>query len=308
MAAGNMTDGAPLKLAVVGNCQVAGILAVLRVLLPDAEISGWHVGVTPVTREAIAEDLARYDVILSNIWDGEEGGLFDLGRLKERCATVVWMVPIVFTGFHPDSTYIFRGGQPLSGVVGTYHSAIIAAAYSLGLRPERVPSLFNSLVYSRLGYFDAFATAKEEFLAMHRQHGYDVAGHFDEWMRTGPFMYTINHPRIDALSTMATLAAIRAELVAPDTPIPHGVPDSLETHCRWPTYPEIARKIGVPGSMKFMRDSHGLAENDVREISLLEAVVRSYRVYADAPHLDFGSGRIGFVRERLKEMVVSAAG
>ena len=301
-----MTEAA--QLAVVGNCQVAGILAALRVLLPGAEISGWHVGATPATRDEIAADLPKYDVVFSNIWDGEEGGLFDLGRLKERCARVVWLVPVVFTGFHPDCTYLFHGGQPVSGVVGPYHSAIIAAAYSLGLRPERVPSLFNSLVYSRLGYFDAFTTAKAEFIEIHRQHGYDVAGHFEDWVRAGPFMYTINHPRIDVLTTMSTMAAVRAELVAPDTPIPGGVPDSLETHHRWPTYPEIAKRIGVPGSLKFLRDIYGLAENEDREVSLLEAVARSYRVYADATDLDLGSGRIGFVRDRLKEMLVSTAG
>ncbi len=303
-----MTDGAPLKLAFVGNCQVTGILAALRVLLPGAEISGWHIGATPATREEIAADLPKYDVVLSNIWDGEEGGLFDLGRLKERCARVVRVLPLVFTGFHPDSTYLFHREQAVLGVVGPYHSAIIAAAYSLGLRLERVPSLFNTLVYSRLGYFDAFPTAKEEFIVMHRHHGYEVAGHFEDWMRAGPFMYTINHPRIDALSTMATMAAIQAELVAPDTPIPDGVPDYLEAHYRWPTYPEIAKRIGVPGSMKFLRDSHGRAEDYVREISLLGAVGRSYRVYAATPDLDLGSGRIGFVRERLKEMFVSKAG
>jgi hypothetical protein len=296
-----MTDAAPLKLAFVGNCQVGGVLAALRALLPGAEITGWHVGTTPVTREEIAAELPRYDVVLSNIWDGEEGGLFDLGRLKEGCPRVVWMLPIVFTGFHPDSTYLFHLGQALPGVVGPYHSAIIAAAYSLGLAPERVPTLFNSLVYSRLDYFDAFAAAKGDFIAQHRQHGYDVAAHFERWVRAGPFMYTINHPRIDALSTMATMAAVRSGLVAPDTPIPDGVPDYLANHCRWPTYPEIARKIGVSGSMKFLDDS---VEHQDREVSLPAAVARSYRIYADTPDLDLGSGRIGFVRDRLTEMVV----
>jgi hypothetical protein len=296
-----MSNSARLKIAFVGNCQVSGILAALRAMVPDAEVGGWHVGVSPGTGQEVAAELPRYDVVIKNIWDGEEGGLFDLSRLKERCAKVVWMPPVVFTGFHPDSIYMSCNGQLVPGLLGPYHSAIIAAAFSLDVPPGRVPALFNSLVYARLGYFTAFAGAKQEFLGMNRDHGYELADHFDRWIEAGAFMYTINHPRIDVLGTMATLAAVRAEVVAGDTPVPERVPDYLENGCQWPTYPELAKRIGVPGSMTFLR---GKNEGETREIRLTEAIETSYARYANTPGLDFSTGRVGFVREGLKELLV----
>ena len=303
-----MTGNTRLKVAFVGNCQAPGIVASLKSLLPEATVEGWHFGAQAIKGEELLARLADFDVVMKNLPEGHADNLFDLNRLGERFARVVAIPPVAFTGFHPDIAYVFHGGRAVRGIFGDYHSAIIAAAFLLGLPPDRVPGLFNSLIYARLGYFDAFQRAKEEFIAQHREHGYEIAPHFDRWLAGGAFMYTINHPRIEVLSTIATMAAIRAGLVAPDTPIPDGVFDNLEASGIWPTYPELAQRIGIAGSMVFTRGRHEVRQGEPREIGLTEAVEISYRRYEATPDLNLARGRVAFVRDRLKELLVSKGG
>ena len=303
-----MTLSTQLKIAFVGNCQAPGIIASLKALLPDALIEGWHFGAQAVTGEELLARLPDFNVVIKNLPDGQAEKLFDLDRLRQLCTKVVVIPPITFTGFHPDITYIMHEGRALPGIVGDYHSAIISAAFALGLPAERVPALFNGLIYASLGYFDAFPQAKHEIIAQHQQHGYDIKSHFAHWLVSGAFMHTINHPRIDVLSTLATMAAIRTELVRPDTPIPQGVNDDLEASGTWPTYPELGHRIGTAGSTVFIRGRHEVRQGESREIGLREAVDISYRRLAETPDLDLSQGRVAFVRERLKELVIVGSG
>jgi hypothetical protein len=295
-----MSGGSRFKLAFVGNCQAPGIVASLRALLPEALVEGWHIGEQAISGEELLARLAECHVVFK----GQSGNFFDMERLQRHCAKVVVITPVAFTGLHPDITYLYNNGRTLPGIFGEYNSAIIAAAYSLGLPSTRVPALFNSLVYARLGYFGAFAQAKHELIAQHHEDGYDIAHHFDRWLASGAFMHTVNHPRIDVLSTLATMASIRAGLVSPDTPSPNSIIDHLELSGIWPTYPELAQRIGTAGSTVFIRGTHEAPEGASRRISLAEAVELSYRRFAETPDLNLIQGRVGFVRERLEELVV----
>lgn len=299
-----MNGGSRLKLAFVGNCQAPGIVASLKALLPDAMVEGWHFGAQAITGEELLARLPDFDVVFKNLPDGQAGNLFDLEKLREQCTKVVVIPPVAFTGFHPDIVYITHSGGTVPGIFGEYNSAIIAAAFSLGLPPGRVPALFNRLVYARLGYFDAFPQARQELIGQHHEHGYDIERQVDRWLASGPFMYTINHPRIDVLAALATMAAVQAELVPADTPIPDNVFDDLERSGNWPTYPELAQRIGTVGSMVFTRGTHEVPQGGSRSIELPEAVEISYRRFAEMSELNFLQGRVAFVRERLKEMVV----
>jgi len=300
-----MTGHPPRKIAVIGNCQAPGIVASLKALLPEASVEGWHFGAQAITAEELLGQLPGFDVVVKNLPEGHAGGLFDLQRLGELCPTVVSLPTVAFTGFHPDIAYVFHRDRAVPGIFGDYHSAIIAAAWTLGLPPGRVPALFNSLVYARLGYFDAFPDAVRELLQQHREHGYDIAPRLDRWLASGAFMYTINHPRIDVLSALTTMAAVQAGLIPPDTTSPDGVFDNLEANGCWPVYPELAQRIGVHGSITFVRGRHEGPQEAPRELTLPEAIEISYRRYATTPEVDLLQGRIAFVHDRLREIIVA---
>jgi len=297
-------QASPLKIAVVGNCQAPGIVAGLHALLPEATVEGWHFGAQKITANELLGRLGGFDVVVKNLPEGHTGGMFDLERLSRHCPTAVAIPAVAFTGFHPDIAYVFQGDQAVPGIFGDYHSAIIAAAWTLGLPQSRVPALFNSLVYARLGYFDAYPNAVQELLRQHREQEYEIAPHLDRWRAGGAFMYTINHPCIGVLSTLATMAAVRAGLVPPDTPPPAGVLDHLEASGWWPVYPELAQRIGVAGSTTFVRGRHE-AHDAPREMTLPEAIEVSYRRYATTADLDLLHGRIAFVHDRLKEIIIA---
>jgi hypothetical protein len=293
-----------LRVAFVGNCQTPGIIASLKELLPAAEVEGWHFGAQPISGVELLGRLREFDAVIKNIPEGQAEGFFDCPRLAEHCASVIALAPVAFTGFHPDIAYLFANGRTVPGISGDYHSAIIAASYSLGLPPAGVPALFNALVYARLGYFDAFPLARQELIEQHRQQGYDLSNHVEQWLARGAFMYTINHPRIDVLSTLATIAAIRGGLVPPGTAAPDMVFDDLAASTQWPTYPELAQRIGVPGSMVFVRGAYEVKPGERRELGLREVIDIAYRIYDETPDIDLLRGRVAFVRDRLKELLV----
>jgi hypothetical protein len=79
----------------------------------------------------------------------------------------------------------------------------------------------------------------------------DLTAALEGWHRRGPFMHTINHPRIIACAGIAHLAAARLGLVDPAGPPPELPFDPLAADTIWPVYPEIAEELDVPGSLLF---------------------------------------------------------
>ena len=63
-------------------------------------------------------------------------------------------------------------------------------------------------------------------------------------------MHIVNHPKIEVLAQLAQLGAKQAGLSGALAP-PEGVPDRLARCQTWPVYPELARRLGVPGSLTF---------------------------------------------------------
>lgn len=269
------------RIAVLGSCQVAGIGATLRVLVPYSEVRIWHIGVNPrETRQETFERLHGFDVVISQISDTEGGSLLGITRLCETFPTVVYLPKVVFRGFQPDCIYLHNNGDIIKGCLGDMHSEIIAAAYSLGLPEVRVTRLFNSLVYTTLGYFDSFAVARDHMLQTFAMAGYDLRLHMDSWLRYhGGFMYSTNHPRIFVLARLAQMAAERAGIVPAGTPEPTGVEDALANSLQWPIYPEIASRLGIPGSTTFIQPHYSIEPNQQRGLTLQEFVERSYQSY-----------------------------
>ncbi len=303
------------RLAVVGGCQAPGIGRWARFLLPGAQVDAWHVSASQGwAPDVVAPQITDHDLVICQLPDGSGGGALEVTRLREVRENVVFLPLLVFTGFHPDMLTVRAEGEPPRFAIGPfsgYQSALVASAFCLGIPIERVPRLFNALVFDALGYFQAFVQAREALVRLGAEHGYDLAGACEEWLHEGVFMYSDNHPMIRVLGTLARQALVKAGLELAglefaglefaglgEAPPP---PDDLAVSHQLPCYPALARRIGVAGSLMFMRSSYGLPPGHSREMTLEEFVAMSYDVFAAArPRLE---GRVEWTAEALRSLL-----
>ena len=304
-----MSDGTfkRLRVAIVGGCQVVGLAATARRLLPEAEVVAWHVGVNPKDSDGdLLALLAGFDTVISQLSDRDEHIPLRITRLREQGLPLVYLPVMVFPGFHPDITYITGPGGLVHGPMVDYHSVIAAAAFTLGLPESRTAELFNAFIFAELGYFDVFAAAKTALFANFIQEGFDLGPLFDLWMgQVGQFMYTVNHPHILVLATLCRLALARGGYLDPMACLPNDIDDNLAEHFRWPAYPALARRIGVPGSNTFLRALHGLAPGQTRELPLTEYISVCFRLYESIGKEALQVRNILTASERLGALVLS---
>ena len=273
----------PQRIAVLGYCQADGLGDALSRICPQAEVKAWRIGLDQQVKTDIAAELGRFDLIVSQVKDPNPNAILNADRLREKHRHVAFFPTIVFNGFQPDCIYLRRGGQQVVGALRHMHSAIIAAAFSLGLPQARVARLFNAATYQALGYFDAFAEACDFMLRTLSAEGLDVAPYIDEWRRTdGCFMYTLNHPHMCVLARVAHLVAVRAGLIDEDSALPDDIPDALSEGLHWPVYPEIARRLNLPVSpVVFRRPLHGQARPDEQTPDLPTVIAGQYSKYVE---------------------------
>lgn len=162
----------------------------------------------------------------------------------------IWRLPApLFSSYHPDLCYLSAEGDLARGPLGHYHSAIAYAAFVCGLQEQDTLALYCENTYAKLGYFDRWVHDRNAYLDAFKTFGFDISSKFVEWSRTGPFMYTINHPKMSCLRDVAIVALARANLEINNTQIlPH---DNLANGPIFPVYPEIGARLGVWGSYLF---------------------------------------------------------
>jgi hypothetical protein len=296
-----------LRVAVVGSCQAIGLAASARRLLPGAEVKAWHVGVYPQdSDEEILALLPGFDLIICQISDSDEHIPLRFGRLLEQGLPAVYMPVMTFPGFHPDITYIGGPNGLVRGLTADYHSVIVASAFTLGLPEQRVPPLFYPYTFAELGYFEVFEASKTALLNSFSTAGYELGSLFDQWMEsTGQFMYTVNHPRIQVLAALCRLALVRAGHLDPTKPLPEGIDDSLANHFVWPVYPALAKRLGLPGSNTFLRNSDSVADGETRELPLAGYVSACFRIYRGLQKDALRVGSVATACERLGALIVA---
>ena len=288
-----------MRIGIVGNCQVAGMQVALKALLPGAIVEAYHVGVHPaIPAREIAAKLSSYDFVISQMLGVHGYPELEFERVREQTRAASLIPPLVFTGFHPDSCYVFNNGQAVASEVGFYHSAIAGAGFLLGLAPERTLRLYNAYIYDELGYFADFDTSRSVLVASFSNYGFDLAPHIDNWLGDGYFMHTINHPKVNVLATLATLGAQSAGVVDPAAKPPRHLIDFLEQNVAWAVYPEISKRLGMPPGPGFRRAA--TANAATRSVELEDLVHSSYKRYADIPRESLYYDRIAVVCEKLK--------
>jgi hypothetical protein len=295
-----------MRIAILGGCQAHGYAHALMQLLPEAEVDSFEAVVVRHHNqvEAVGAALAGYDWVFTQDLDPSFGPL-GTAALQAARPRVQRIPLLAFGGYQPDLVYLSLDGQFFSSPLGAYHSAIIAAAFSLGVAEADVPQLFNRMVYQRLGYFEAFGKART-LLLQHMLAGYglDLTVAFDRWNARGCFMHTVNHPKAFPLADLAHAAAVQSRLVPPTTPVAQPAFDHLANDTIWPVYPELAEALGVPGSLCFKRVGGAIGPGANSHVIGLPRLIReSYTLYPGIPEAAFHAGEAGALRQALAALL-----
>ena len=185
----------------------------------------------------------------------------------------VWTIPTIsFNAYHPDICYLLQDGKAFKGPLGDYHSAIAFAGFREGLSVDATARLFNEATYERLGYFQRWDAAREHLLDIFSRAGLDLRTQFVNWSRNDAFMYSNNHVQVRCLHDLAKEILRRAGKKPTYADVlPH---DNLLNGPVYPIYPEIAQRLGVPGSYLFKPGGH------YRFIRLGDFIAQSFDLYA----------------------------
>lgn len=275
--------------------------ALARQLGHDWQVEAFHID-APLNAEQIFAKIQGFDVVISqvNISD-KSNAILQADALKGHVSKSIFIPTFVFTGLHPDMTYLIIQDKVWNGAQSPMHSLISIACYLLDLPAQRAASLFNAYIFAELGYFSAYAASYEVMVRDFNAAGYDLSGMPERWMATNrPFMHTINHPSISVLSHMAVLALRRTGLIAGDIDAPEGVDDYLNQHLVAPVFPELARRIGCWGGREYLRPCQFGSD---RTVSLLEYVQESYVDYRGVDRSLLASGEVVRVRDRLSALL-----
>ena len=197
---------------------------------------------------------------------------------------VTWVPGFSFCGFHPDLSYVAHGNTAVKSPMDDYHSIIIFAAFNKGLSESETHRLFCANFYDKLGFFSIWESEKKALFESFDSVGLNIRANFVQWMRSGCFMYTTNHPRINAIYDVANLVAVKIkkrEIINCGI-IPH---DNLTVAPIFPVYPEIAERYGLsPGSYFFK------SFFSYRVFDLDEFIEGSFKVYRNYNSGDLRAG------------------
>ena len=276
------------RLAVFGNCQAYAMARCLRAVLPGAEVAAasWPDMKSHAHLEKLREMLDGVDAVLAQPLGLEVLGREGLLRDGPNC---VLFPSLHFTGFHPDT--VRSPDKRLRPLVGGWHSALIMAAWRMGLPAARTEELFNAYVYGALGYFDEYAKASAFLLRAAARIGWDLTAELDSWPL--PFVHDPEHPVIEAMMPLARRTCLQlglepdAEAATPEDP--------FLRFGEWPIYPEIAKRLGLSGDMLFAsRFGKG------RAFALREAIDWYYAAYVNAAPEALALRRVDQVMELLR--------
>ncbi len=236
--------------------------------------------------EKLREMLDGVDTVLAQPLGLERLNREELLRDGPRC---VLFPAVHFTGFHPDA--VRSPEKRLRPLVGGWHSALIMAAWRMGLPAARTEELFNAYIYGVLGYFDEYAKASAFLLRLGARISWDLSTELANWPR--PFVHDPEHPMIEVMMSLARESCVKlglepeAQAAAPSDPF-------LRLG-EWPIYPEIAKRLGLTGDMAFAsRFGNG------RAFSLREVIDWCYAAYANASPEALALPRVDRVMELLR--------
>lgn len=266
-----------MKICVLTACQMEGLVAALQILFPQHEIEGFHTYrlLTP-DHDAISERMRGADLLFILPLKSTFGA-FSKQAVASLGPQIQFVPQVAFPAFQPDILYVSKGKGWVQSPLTDYNSNIAVAAYLNGLGIGRTLSLYNSLIYEAMGYFDIVARCRATLIAEFARYGLDIVAAAERWSaQSGCFMYSINHPKPFVLADVALLASRAAGLPVPERfPCPEMMPDRLGEWVVWPVFPEIARRLGRDGHTFFKAPPNG--RTNVFDLETF--VAGSFRLY-----------------------------
>jgi len=281
------------KWLVISNCQTLGLSNAISVLCPDAEVTACDIWSFKGDPESWKNKLSSFNQLVIS------PEIQDLNVVDFSTYTnVTWVPGFFFRAYHPDLCYVFHAGSTVKTRLDDYNSNIVFAAYKQGLTTVQARSLFTSDVFHQIGYFDLWSTEKAALIQRFGDVGLDIRPYWLEWVKSGGFMHSINHPHIDAVFDVAKAVVHKAKGSHLHTSIrPH---DNLINGAIFPVYPEIAERYahGDLGSYLFKpMGTFSLLNLD----QFIESSFAAYRAYnvdelaTNSPHYDLA---VQLIKER----------
>jgi len=229
------------RILVSSNCQTDGIAEALKVMLPTHLIE--IVAIPPQQKEwdYLIEPLKNgTDVLVSSdpiCWS--EAFLKEYGQLE-----VIAIPQLVFPAFYPDIVYAVDPNKKFIRCLDSdYHSAICLWSWKNGIGPENCVKLFTE---------NTFYKSVDDLQAKFKEVKLDFGRFWRTVQRNPPFMFSVNHPNVLAISELSKQVAVK---LGTDTsvymqPIHRMLTDKLDA-LRWPIYPELGKLFGIPGMYKW---------------------------------------------------------
>jgi len=242
-----MLDRSSKSVKVLGNCQVGGLTAALRILVPDVKFSRKLV---TGERGKLKRELTKSSRSSLMIQDSVLRIVLSDETLRESLPKDYIVYPtITFSAFHPDTQYIFCEERVIKNGLGSdWNSRILIWAYLNELTVDESLLLFDKETYKKLGYMDEWSNSSEELRRTFENCSLDYSQWIRGVQRDGQFMYGINHPMPAALTYLARQLADREfSSNAESLRETNGDPKDYLSHIVWPVYPEIAEELGMEG-------------------------------------------------------------
>lgn len=262
-----------LKIAVVGNCQSAGIADCLNLLDPGVRAVPFMVHVIrQQNRDQAFEHTRKYDIILSQ--PVKSFGSLNTDNLLTLGKPLYTFPNVYFRGYTPDICFIGPGGSRVRTPLANNNSYIILESYLRGLSQAECLARFNPETYAELGYPDAWKVSLETLRL--REAGLDIkASRFFEDPEAPPNLYVSNHPKLYILYDLAKQALERLGRPEPADVTLDCVPDRLLEGSIWPIY-GTGRSCDTPNEkMRFKASG-------MRYFTLPEFIAASYASYTAA--------------------------
>lgn len=270
-----------MRVALIGNCQVTPMAAVIEAAVPGISCTPHEVfAMSEAACAAAAAGLDGMDAILSQPLSAPRYGRLATSALREDHATrrpLLVIHNLHFEGAIPDCTYVGRLGRRIPSPVSGYHSRIVRDAFLAG----RSEAEALALLVSGTGTdpVRAWNRSLEELRA--REAGVDIAfaAELEAHVRERNSFHVFNHPTIGLIAHYTGKVLDRL-LGQQGRAIPAALPDELARKGRWPVWPWVAQKLGLPYSTAWFSPP-GADPSAI--LPPAEFIAKCYAIYARQP-------------------------
>jgi hypothetical protein len=205
-----------VKISVIGNCQIAALNPILRMMNPSIEIVNFPAVHTlqESNRREIEENLKTADWIFTQPIGAEYPVDFvRTAHLKAAYPgkTILWPVAY-FSGYAPDWDVLRDASKDhYPGPLLSYHSSKILFAFFSGMNmPSAVQFFLGSTEFDSSRYGDAVAASLNNLKSRERELNVRLSDYIEERFRDRRLFHIMNHPDI---SVMAEIGRRLLELV-----------------------------------------------------------------------------------------------